>query len=447
MELLCGQCGQLDTAEHRVYECPASKIRDDEVRNGRLQYLVNGLGLPCYNGALPAGSAAPIFEATVNGTTVDELTFCQHDGDLFVDGSLYHGNYPWLASMAAAVVQPSSGKVVAVYLERSIPPSSTAAEAYALAVGVNSSSPAEDHPWHCWTDSSALCSSLGRALAFTVTNPNKMADGFARQIADITHTWSKFILMKTKAHRSEAQARQQCDLDCYLGNHKADLEAKRMNDKYGPAELVVRVAKETRGFSKKLLTQIVAALNQAEDKQPLLKLPRAVQSKQLDHSQRSLPPEHAHAFRRVGSRRWACIRCFQMHRVSPYNRTIRKCTGTSSTMSRLIARALAVEVPHRLHIAWERAVEPNSLRPVLLCTACGSYSSGTKCKLGGNCVQGRSSRALGRIKSKRHPFTGLPLEHFVSLRASKLQAVVCADEAARSLGSLCQTAVLLPLVE
>jgi len=255
--------------------------------------------------------------------------------------------------------------------------------------------------------------------------------------------------MKTKAHRSEDQARQQGDLDCYRGNHTADLEAKRMNDKYGPPELAVRVAKETRGFSKKLLLQVVTALNQAEDQQPLLKLARAPHSKKLELSQRSLPPEQAHTFCRAGSRRWACIRCFQVHRVSPYSKTIRRCTGVSSTMSRLIAQASSVDVPHRLHIAWERSHESNnfSLRPVLLCSACGSYSSGTKCKLGGNCVQGRSVRALRRIKSKRHPFTGLPLEYFVSLKASRLQAVGFSAEAARSLGSLCQAAVLLPLAE
>ena len=47
---------------------------------------------------------------------------------------------------------------------------------------------------------------------------------------------------------------------------------------------------------------------------------------------------------------------------------------------------------------------------MLLCTKCGSYTSGTKCKLGDGCIPCRNKRALGYIVRRRHPTTGEALE-------------------------------------
>ena len=78
---------------------------------------------------------------------------------------------------------------------------------------------------------------------------------------------------------------------------------------------------------------------------------------------------------------------------------------------------------HSLHLAWE---DGGDGRPVMLCTSCGSYTSGSKCKLGEGCTPGRNKRALAYIRRRRHPTTNRCLEGMSALddaKASQLTKV------------------------
>ncbi len=74
-----------------------------------------------------------------------------------------------------------------------------------------------------------------------------------------------------------------------------------------------------------------------------------------------------------------------------------------------------------MHLAWESGAEG---KPVLLCTGCGSYTSGSKCKLGEGCIPCRNKRALSIIGKRRHPTTGKPLEGWCILDDAKAAQLV-----------------------
>ena len=80
--------------------------------------MVNGLGLPVYDRCLPKGVGEAVYEAHVNGVEVESFEFKESDGDIYIDGSLMHQPYPWLAVMSAAIVQPDTGKKLGIFIER-----------------------------------------------------------------------------------------------------------------------------------------------------------------------------------------------------------------------------------------------------------------------------------------------------------------------------------------
>ena len=85
-------------------------------------------------------------------------------------------------------------------------------------------------------------------------------------------------------------------------------------------------------------------------------------------------------------------------------------------MTKQIRAARTALPPHSLHLAWQSGEDS---KPMLLCTGCGSYTSGTQCKLGEGCIPRRNPRALSYIRKGRHPTTKRPLEGWCILDDAK----------------------------
>jgi hypothetical protein len=397
------------------------------LRNLKAHYMVNGLGLPVYDRCLPKGVGEAIYEAHEGDVEVDAFEFKESEGDIYIDGSLMHQPYPWLAVMSAAIVQPDTGKKLGIFIERGVPCSSSVAEGYALSAG--RASLAEEEPAHrghtgvWWTDSKVLRSCVLRNKVHETTNPSKVVDGFARMAIEesVDKPW---ILNKTKAHRSREQAVSDGDLTQYLGNAMADEEAKRINLLYGPTEAQVSLAKGTREFSKKLIASIVEALVKAEELQPFLAPKKKEgESKWRGPKPSNIPVAYQHQYRHTAKDRWMCFKCMKTHRVSPLKNRVTRCSGITCGLLKQIRAARAAMPQHSLHLAWE---DGGDGRPVMVCTSCGSYTSGSKCKLGEGCTPGRNKRALAYIRRRRHPSTNRCLEGMSALddaKASQLTKV------------------------
>jgi hypothetical protein len=353
--------------------------------------MVNGLGLPVYDKCLPKGTNLAIYEAHLGEDEVDVFEFKESEGDIYIDGSLMHQPYPWLASMSAAIVQPATGKKLGIFMERAVPCSSSVAEGYALSAGRASlAEEAPDQRGHTgtwWTDSKVLRTCVQRSKIHETTNPSKVVDGFARMALEESRG-KPWDLNKTKAHRSREQAVSDGDLPQYLGNAMADEEAKRINLRYGPTDAQVSLAKGTREFSKQLLAGIAEALVKAEDLQPyLLAKKKTGEDKWSRLKTSNIPVAYQHQYRNTAKNRWMCFKCLQTHRVSPLRNQITKCPGITCGLLKQLRAARAAVPKHNLHLAWE---EGGDGRPVVLCIGCGSYTSGTKCKLGEGVYQGET---------------------------------------------------------
>jgi hypothetical protein len=384
------------------------------------QYMVNGLGLPVYDKCLPKGVGEAVYEAHINGVEVETFEFKESDGDIYIDGSLMHQPYPWLAVMSAAIVQPDTGKKLGIFIERGVPCSSSIAEGYALSAGrasLAAEEPAEaGHTGVWWTDSKVLRSCVLKNKAHETTNPNKVVDGFARMAIEESAD-KPWMLNKTKAHRSREQAVVDGDLEQYLGNAMADEEAKRVNLLYGPPDAQVALAKATREFSKKLIGSIVEALIKAEELQPFLAAKKRLGDGRLRGPRPSaIPIAYQHQYRHTAKDRWMCFKCLQTHRVSPLKNKVTRCPGITCGLLKQLRAARAAVPRHNLHLAWECGSDG---KPVILCTGCGSYTSGAKCKLGEACTPGRNKRALAYIVRSRHPTTNKPLEGMCALDEAK----------------------------
>jgi len=210
-----------------------------------------------------------------------------------------------------------------------------------------------------------------------------------------------------------------------LGNAMADEEAKRINLRYGPTDAQVSLAKGTREFSKQLMTSIAEALVKAEELQPYLaaKKKPGGEDKWSRAKASNIPVAYQHQYRHTAKNRWMCFKCLQTHRVSPLRNQITKCPGITCGLLKQLRAARAAAPKHSLHLAWE---EGGDGKPVVLCTGCGSYTSGSKCKLGEGCTPGRNKRALAYLKRRRHPSTNKCLEGMSALddlKASQLTSV------------------------
>ncbi len=117
---------------------------------------------------------------------------------------LYHQKFPWLSSTAAAVVQPSTGKKLGIFIERTLPPSSSVAEGYALIAGLASSDLVMSDTDPITTkskgrpDSKVLLTCCKKNVEHLTTNPSKVVDGSARQARDISREGRRWELLKTQ---------------------------------------------------------------------------------------------------------------------------------------------------------------------------------------------------------------------------------------------------------
>ena len=155
----CPACGATDSADHRIRTCWASAATEVDFK--KLDELLSGpLHLPTFEWEDKRPTAIGL-TFYIDGHPSEPFVFRVNGGPLYTHGTQQLPRFPWCSTMAAAVVQVSTGKVVRISIERDAYPSSTVAEFFGLIFALqNVEEVPENLKVEVHTDSSSMIASV-----------------------------------------------------------------------------------------------------------------------------------------------------------------------------------------------------------------------------------------------------------------------------------------------
>ena len=238
VDTICPRCGQEDTIEHRLLECPAGEelrepIRDmDPELRTKARCILAAPALPPFGGHL--GQYRMLAGEFVKG----EPFFLEKFGPVYVDGSVVDPTSP-LARAAFAALQIYQGKVVRAVIgtvSPDLPQTSDVAEHLAIVMVSELAAAGGEEVKHVIISD---CASAVRS--FTVGG--RVADHHASPHAgfwrDVKRQCIKEVI-KVKAHLTRDQAEARGEGHMWEGNYHVDILARDAARAYDVTDLTPR---------------------------------------------------------------------------------------------------------------------------------------------------------------------------------------------------------------